>query len=73
MNWTGAACLDTPEIDFFPTRGEPTAPALAVCARCPVTRTCLVYALAHHIQCGVWGGTTERQRRALRRQLKEAS
>jgi WhiB family redox-sensing transcriptional regulator len=57
--WTGI---------FYPPQGGPVAPALAVCARCPVTAECEQRANATPFQRdGIWGGTTGRQRRASRR------
>ncbi|MFG2479909.1 WhiB family transcriptional regulator [Streptomyces fagopyri] len=41
--------------------------AKAVCAGCPVRIECLAEALDGRIEFGVWGGTTERDRRALLR------
>jgi len=63
------ACRDAPTVDFFPERAEPTEPAKAVCAVCPAhTRTaCLNHALSWPERVGVWGGTSERERRAMRR------
>ena len=40
-----------------------------VCARCPVAPHCLVYALERPELQGCWGGTTDAQRKALRRSL----
>jgi WhiB family redox-sensing transcriptional regulator len=40
--------------------------AKAVCARCPVRPDCLAFALEQDLD-GVWGGTTEEERRAMRR------
>ena len=51
---------------FFPTRGESVDEARAICERCPVADECLDFALKNGC-VGVWGGTTERQRRRLRR------
>src|SRR3954452_15422908 len=51
---------------FFPARGESVENARAICRDCPVSEQCLDFALEHHC-IGVWGGTTERQRRILRR------
>ena len=64
-----AACrgLD-PEL-FHPDRGEDVRPALAVCATCSVTEPCREQALAD-FEVGVWGATTERQRRIIRRGIR---
>lgn len=53
---------------FFPGRGdlEATNAALAVCDTCPVKSDCLDAHL--HERFGVWGGTTENQRREIRRE-----
>ena len=52
---------------FFPARGEPIGPAVAVCARCLVRRDCLQDALnAGASLAGIWGGTTPRARRQAR-------
>jgi hypothetical protein len=51
---------------FFPGRGESAEPARQICAGCPVRQPCLDYALSHGISHGIWGGLTERDRRALR-------
>lgn len=37
------------------------------CASCPVRAPCLEYAMAAEIRGGIWGGTTARQRRNLRK------
>lgn len=42
------------------------------CNRCIVKITCLEWALSRH-ESGVWGGTTEAERRALRRGGKRAT
>lgn len=43
--------------------------ALAICAGCPLQKSCLSYALDNE-EYGVWGGTTESQRAALRGENK---
>jgi WhiB family transcriptional regulator, redox-sensing transcriptional regulator len=40
-----------------------------VCRACPVREECLAYALADETLQGVWGGTTERERREMRRRV----
>jgi len=61
-----AACRGTDLGLFFPGRGESAEPAREVCAGCPVQQPCLDYAISHAITSGIWGGLTERDRRALR-------
>jgi len=39
--------------------------ALEVCHRCPVELQCLRYALENREMYGVWGGTTQSQRKKL--------
>jgi WhiB family redox-sensing transcriptional regulator len=64
---TKAACLEVdPEI-FFPERGGSSKAARNVCGRCDVRMECLRYALRNREQFGIWGGTSERERRKLRR------
>ena len=65
------ACRDADPELFFPigSRGPglyQIAEAKAICARCLVIAECLGYALATGQDAGVWGGTTEQERRALR-------
>lgn len=62
-----AACRGRRKEIFFPTRGETTAPAKTICAGCPVRAECLDYALANHEHHGIWGGTSEQERRNMRR------
>jgi hypothetical protein len=68
-----AACRGTDLEVFFPGRGETAGPARRVCAACPVRQPCLDYAITNRIAYGVWGGLTERERRALRSRWVRAS
>lgn len=68
-----ALCATYPEVEFVPPPGRSNKPptaleeaALAVCRRCPVVEDCLAFAIAAD-EVGVWGATTERQRREIRR------
>ena len=69
--WSRAACSTADPELFFPISSSGPAAhqakwAKVICARCEIRRACLDYALnAGSIQ-GVWGGTTERERRLLR-------
>jgi WhiB family redox-sensing transcriptional regulator len=63
-----ALCAETDPEAFFPEKGRPTAPALRVCAGCPVRAACLADALNRRdTTFGVLGGMTPRQRRELLR------
>lgn len=55
---------------FFQQMGRHTvvtAAAKRACAHCPVSEECREYAIDNNIRDGIWGGMTERERRALRR------
>lgn len=66
MEYASCSGLD-PDL-WFPERGKQPTKALKVCAVCPVSADCLEYALKEGLRAGVFGGTTERQRRKLRGQ-----
>lgn len=74
--WRSAACREADPELFFPVApqgpgaGE-IARAKAVCAGCQVRRECLQYALATRQLHGVWGGTTEDERRLHMRRENE--
>ncbi|ASR85937.1 WhiB family transcription factor [Mycobacterium Phage Niklas] len=60
-----------PEI-FFPEQGGSVREAKRVCGRCPVTDECLDRALSLPSNpTGVWGGTTERERRRMIRNARQ--
>ena len=67
-----AACRDTDPELFFPI--GTTGPAVdqidaakAVCMKCSALDACLVFALATNQESGVWGATSEEERRKLRK------
>src|SRR3954466_14304498 len=60
-----AACFGVEPDVFFPVSEEEAGPALAFCAVCPIREECLSWALKNGERYGVWGGTTEQQRRRL--------
>jgi WhiB family redox-sensing transcriptional regulator len=52
--------------EFFPIAGRTAQPAKSVCRECPVRGQCLEFALDSNEKFGVWGGLSERERKALR-------
>jgi len=73
LSWRGdAKCLGSDPGLFFPLggTGEPLVQAQAakrVCHACLVRQSCLQYALETNQDTGVWGGTSEDERRTMRR------
>ena len=73
--WRSAAACRSADPDlFFPISAsgralEQVAEAKAICARCPVRRQCLAFALRTRQAYGIWGGRTEEERAAARHRL----
>lgn len=63
-------CRDVDPDALF-VRGAAQRRAALVCEDCPVRLQCRVEAMNSRIEFGVWGGLTERQRRALLRSHPE--
>jgi len=79
MDWRDQAACRTehPEL-FFPVgTTEPArrdlSEAKSVCHRCPVTETCLAWALETGQHYGVWGGLGEDERHELVRRRARTS
>lgn len=68
----GASCRDEDPDGLF-VRGKEQRKAKLVCIACPVRTECLAEALDGRIEFGVWGGMTERERRALLRRRPDVS
>ncbi len=58
-----SACNGLPIGVFFPSHGQTAAAARGICSTCTVRPECLDYASTENDTAGVWGGTTERERR----------
>lgn len=63
-------CRFEPPATFFPSDGVGVEIAKKICETCSVKEPCLEYALAHRIDHGVWGATSERQRRRILKKRK---
>ena len=76
VNYSQANCAGMNPSLFFPERGSPphveaqVREAKAVCYGCVIRKECLDENLREEF--GVWGGTTPRERRKIRRQRKLA-
>ena len=71
--WVAAsACRNADPDELFVT-GAAQNRAKAVCMGCPVRTECLSDALDNRVEFGVWGGMTERERRALLRRRPDVS
>lgn len=60
-------CRDLPPELFFPSDGVGVEVAKKICLNCKVKNVCLEYAIANHVDHGVWGGASERERRRIAR------
>lgn len=66
-DWTTSAACNTADPDELFVTGAAQNRAKTVCQGCPVRTECLADALDNRVEFGVWGGMTERERRALLR------
>jgi WhiB family redox-sensing transcriptional regulator len=75
LDWMlAAACRGHTDLFFAPDEAESRserrrreARAKAVCGECEVRSECLAEALEGDEKFGIWGGLTERERRAIRK------
>ena len=75
--WSRAACSTADPELFFPISSSGPAVhqakrAKAICGRCEIRQACLDYAIDAGPVQGIWGGTTERERRLLRQRGRGA-
>ncbi|MCP3936816.1 MAG: WhiB family transcriptional regulator [Actinomycetia bacterium] len=75
--WDQAECRNTDPGLFFPvgTTGiaiDQIATAKEVCGGCNARELCLEFALRTNQDAGVWGGTSEEERREIRRARRRA-
>ncbi len=77
MNWTDewaadAACRGIDPDQLF-VQGAAQNRAKTICMGCSVRTECLADSLDNQIEFGVWGGMTERERRALLRRRPDVT
>ncbi|WP_307168296.1 WhiB family transcriptional regulator [Streptomyces sp. B3I7] len=73
FSWGEKAACQLVDPDSLFVEGSAQHHAKSICSTCPVTTECLTYALENRIEHGVWGGMTDRERRALRRRRPHIS
>lgn len=64
-SWTSRALCGRADADTLFVAGAAQHDAKRLCGPCPVRTECLADALDNRVEFGVWGGMTERERRAL--------
>jgi WhiB family redox-sensing transcriptional regulator len=67
MDWAPQGRCAGSDPDALFVQGKAQRAAKVVCKGCPVVAECLADALDNRTEFGVWGGMTERERRALLR------
>ncbi|MDN5744314.1 MAG: WhiB family transcriptional regulator [Nocardioidaceae bacterium] len=72
-DWALSAACRNGQADQLFVRGAAQNQAKQLCSSCVVRTECLAEALDNQIEWGVWGGMTERERRALLRRRPQAS
>jgi len=73
MEWTLRAACRGIDPERLYVSGAAQQEAKRICRHCPVRYECLAEALDAGDEYGVWGGMTERERRALRRRYPAVS
>ena len=72
-DWAPSAACRQATPDALFVRGAEQNKAKMLCKGCPVRTECLAEALDNQIEWGVWGGMTERERRAILRKRPNVS
>ena len=65
FDWRHSARCRNEDPETLFVQGALQRDAREVCKGCPVRTECLAHALDNRVRFGVWGGMTERERRAL--------
>ncbi len=72
-DWAAAAACNGTDPDELFVQGAAQNRAKLICMGCQVRTECLADALDNRVEFGVWGGMTERERRALLRRRSEVT
>jgi WhiB family redox-sensing transcriptional regulator len=66
--WVAKGLCRAKDPDELFVTGAAQRRAAIICRHCPVMQQCAADALDNQVEYGIWGGMTERQRRALLKQ-----
>jgi WhiB family redox-sensing transcriptional regulator len=72
-DWANRAACGGDSPDALFVSGAAQHRAKTVCRGCPVRTECLADALDNRVEFGVWGGLTERERRAVLRKRPQVT
>lgn len=72
-DWASRGLCREGDPDALFVQGAQQNRAKLICRGCPVRTECLADALDDRIEFGVWGGMTERERRALLRRRPDVT
>ena len=72
-DWAARSACRQADPDELFVSGAAQNRAKALCFACPVRTECLSDALDNRVEFGVWGGMTERERRALLRRRPDVA
>lgn len=70
-NCSGLTYKEIDAIFFLGRGGSPKKAKQEYCATCPVKQRCFEYAVVHNLD-GIWGGSTEKERRRIAPLLRPA-
>ena len=73
IDWPSQAACRSAKPDELFVPGAAQNRAKALCTGCPVRTECLADALDNRTEFGIWGGMTERERRALLRRRPQVN
>lgn len=66
-----AACKDTDTSVFYQPQGNHADEAKKICAKCPVRKECLDYAIHNCERFGIWGGLSTNERKQYKRDQRK--
>lgn len=72
-NWRVSANCRNVDPERLFVKGAKQREARSICRGCPVLTQCLAQALDEKLEFGVWGGMTERERRAMLKQRPDVT